>query len=55
MARCVRQRQAGSGRQILDAALALAEMFEQFETMRVTERLRDLGEAGEYVLFRTHA
>jgi hypothetical protein len=30
-------------------------MFEQFQAMRVTECLCDLGEAGEYPLFRTHA
>jgi hypothetical protein len=41
--------------QILDAALALPEMFEQFEPMRMSERLRDLGETGEYLLFRTDA
>ncbi len=49
------QREAGPRRQILDAALGLAEMFEQFETMRVTERLSDPRQTGEYVLFWTHA
>jgi len=40
---------------MLDAALALPEMLEQFEPMRMTERLRDLGKAGEHLLLRTHA
>ena len=44
-----------TGRQILDAALALPEMFEQLQPMRMAERLRDLGEAGKYLLFWTHA
>ena len=30
-------------------------MFEQFEPVGMTERLRDLGEAGENLLFRTEA
>ena len=40
--------------QILDAALTLPEMFEQFEPMCVGERVGDLGETSEYLLFRTH-
>ena len=51
----VREGQARAGGKVLDAPLALAEMFEQFEPMGVAERLRDLGEAGEYALFRTEA
>lgn len=42
-------------RQILDASLALSEMFEQFEAMRMAERPRYLGETGKHLLFRTHA
>jgi hypothetical protein len=38
---------------VFDAALALPEMFQDFEAMGVSERLRDLREAGKYVLFRT--
>jgi len=53
--RCVSDRQARPRRQILDAALALPEVLEQFETMRMAERLGDLSQAGEYVLFRPHA
>jgi hypothetical protein len=55
MAWRVRQGEIGPCRQILDTPLALAEMFEQFQAMRVTECLCNLGEAGEYTLFRTHA
>jgi hypothetical protein len=53
--RCVRHRQARSGSKIFDAPLALAEMFEQFKPMGVTERLGDSGETSEYALFRTEA
>ncbi len=47
--------EAGPARQLLDAALALPKVFEQFETMRMAERVRDLGEASEYVLFGPRA
>jgi hypothetical protein len=33
--RTIGEGEAGTGRQILDAALALPEMFEQFEPMRM--------------------
>jgi hypothetical protein len=46
--------QAGPRRQILDAALALPKMFEQFEPMRVAERQRDLRKTGKCLLFRSH-
>ena len=49
---CVRNRQAGSRREVFDAPLALTEMFEQFEAMGVTECLGDLGETSEDTLFR---
>jgi hypothetical protein len=54
VARRVRHRQPRPRSEFLDAALSLAEMFEQFEPMRMPEGLRDLGKAGEYPLFRTH-
>ena len=44
-----------AGGKAFDAPLALAEMFEQFEPMGMTERLGDLGETGEYALFGTGA
>ena len=47
--------EVGSGRQILDAALALSEMFEQLEPMRVGKRMGDLGETLKNPLFRTHS
>jgi hypothetical protein len=49
----VRHGQPCTGGEVFDAPLALAEMFEQFETMRVTERLRDLGKTAENLLLRT--
>src|SRR6516162_1292922 len=49
---CVRHRQARPGGEVFDAPLALAEMLEQFEPVRMAERLRDLGETGKYTLFR---
>ena len=52
---CVRHGQTGSGSEVFDAPLALAEMFEQFEAMGVPERLCDLGETDEDALFRTEA
>jgi hypothetical protein len=51
----IRDGQPGPGGQVVDAPLALAKMLEQFEAMGVTERLRYVGETGEYLLFRTHA
>ena len=44
--------EAGADRQILDAALALPEMFEQFEPMRMGERVGDLRETCKNLLFR---
>ena len=45
-----------SGRRgLFHAPLALTEMFEQFETMCVAERLGDLSETGEYALLWTGA
>jgi len=41
--------------QILDAALALPEMFEQFEPMRVRKRVGDLRKTRKNLLFWTHA
>ena len=55
MSGCIGEGEARAGRQILDAALALPEMFEQFEPMRMAERLGDLGEACKNLLFRTRA
>ena len=55
MPRCVGEGEARAGRQILDAALALPEMFEQFEPMRMGKRVSDLGETCKNLLFRTHA
>jgi hypothetical protein len=52
---CVRHGQPGPGGEIFDAPLALAEMFEQFEAMGVTERLGDLSQTYEHTLFRTEA
>ena len=55
VARAIGERKAGPAGQVVDAALALSEMLQDFEAMGVSERLRDLREAGKYVLFRTHA
>jgi hypothetical protein len=52
---CVRHGQPGSSGEVFDAPLALSEMFEEFQSMRMTERLGDLGEADEHTLFRTEA
>jgi hypothetical protein len=41
--------------EVFDAAFPLAEALQQFQAMRVTERLGDLREAGEHRLFRTWA
>ena len=53
MPRGVRECEARPGREVFDTPLALPEMFQQFEPMGMTERLRDLGKAGEDALFRT--
>jgi hypothetical protein len=42
--------QAGPGGKVLHAALALAHVFKEFQPMRMTERLRDLCQAGEHGL-----
>jgi hypothetical protein len=55
VARTIRERDPGAGREVIDAALALAEMLQQFKPMRVTERLRDLGKTGEDALLWTEA
>jgi hypothetical protein len=47
--------EARPGRQILDAALALREMFEQFETMDMGKRVSDLRETRKNLLFRPGA
>jgi hypothetical protein len=52
---CVCHRQTRPGRKLLDAPLALAEMFEQFEPVRVAERLRNLRKASEDALFWSQA
>ena len=51
----IREGQAGPVGKVLDAALALAEMLEQFKAMRMPERPSDLGETGKDVLFRAPA
>ena len=55
VSRCIGEGEARTGRQILDAALALSEMFEQFEPMRVGKRMGDLGKTLKNLLFRTHS
>ena len=52
MSGCVGKGEARAGRQLLDAALALSEMFEQFEPMRMGERVSDLRETCKNLLFR---
>lgn len=52
MARGVGKGQPGARGKRFDAALALAHVFEQIQPVRVTEPLRDFGEAGKYALFR---
>jgi hypothetical protein len=47
--------QTGAPGKVFHATLTLAEMLEQFEAMGMAERLRNLGEAGEYVLFGAEA
>jgi len=51
----VGDRQTGAPGKVLHATLTLAEMLEQFEAMGMAERLRNPGEAGEYVLFGAEA
>ena len=46
MPRRVGESEACARSQILDTALALTEMFKQFEPMRMSERLRYLCETG---------
>jgi hypothetical protein len=48
----VGERQTGPRSKILDTALALAEMLQQLQAMSMAERLRDLRETSEYLLFR---
>ena len=47
--------QTGAPGKVLHATLSLAELLEQFEAMSMAERLRNLGEAGEDVLFGAEA
>ena len=47
--------QTGTPGEVLHAALTLAEVLEQFEAVGMAERLRNLGEAGEDVLFGAEA
>ena len=54
MSGCIGEGEARASRQILDAALALPEMFEQFEPMRMGKRVGNLGETYKNLLFRTH-
>jgi hypothetical protein len=51
----VGERQTGPRGEILHTARDLAEMLQQLEAMSVAERLRDLRETGEYLLFRAQA
>ena len=55
MLRGVGDRQAGSLRQNLDAPLALGQLLQKFEPMRVRQRFGDRGELGEQRQFRTAA
>ena len=52
MAGGIRECEAGARRQLFDTPLALPEMFEQFEPVCMAQRLRDLREARENLLFR---
>jgi hypothetical protein len=52
---CVRYRETCPASKVFDASVTLAEMFEQFEPMRVAEGLSDLRKAGEDAQFRTEA
>jgi hypothetical protein len=51
MPRGVREREARTGREVLDTPLALRKMFQQFEPVRMAERLCNRRKAGEYLLF----
>jgi hypothetical protein len=51
VARGVGEAEARPRGKFFDAALALREVFQQFQPMRVTERLGHLSEAGEDRLF----
>ena len=51
MSGCVGESEARAGRQILDAALALPEMFEQFKPMRMGERMGDQSKTRKNLLF----
>ena len=51
----VGDRQPGAPGKVFHAALTLAEMLEQFEAIGMAERLRNFGEAGEYLLFGAEA
>jgi hypothetical protein len=49
------RRTSTGGRDLLDAALALPETFEQFEPMRMGKRVSDLRETRKNLLFRPSA
>ena len=55
VSRCIGEGEGRTARQILDAALALSEMFEQFKPMRMSKRMGDLGETLKNLLFRAHS
>src|SRR5215472_2046690 len=55
MAGLIGESEARPGRQILDAALALSEMLEQFEPVRMGKRVSDLRETRKNLLFRPSA
>jgi hypothetical protein len=55
VARGVRECQRGARRNVLDAAPSLSQMLQQLQPMRMAERLRDLGQAGDDGLFRSRA
>ena len=49
------ERDPDAGREVFNAGLALAEMFEHFDTVGMPEPLRDRRETSEDMLFRTEA
>ena len=53
MSGCIGESEARTARQILDAALALSKLFEQFEPMRMRKRVGDLRETCKNLLFWT--
>ena len=55
MAGRIGEGEARPGRQILDATLALPEMLEQFEPVRMGKRVSDLRETRKNLLFRPGA